>query len=142
MLVAVLLGFGVLLGSGALAVDVGRLHAEREQLQSGADAAALAVARNCVTAPSSCASQDSVADTFASDNANDGASAATVCGTLTGLSACGAAADNLTACIGSPPSSCRYARPKHWWRAEARRSRAERRRRWYAAATSSGSRTS
>jgi Flp pilus assembly protein TadG len=105
MVVAVLLGFGVLLGSGALAVDVGRLHAEREQLQSGADAAALAVARNCVTAPSSCESQDSVADTFASDNANDGASAATVCGTLTGLSACGAAADNLTACIGSPPTS-------------------------------------
>jgi hypothetical protein len=104
MLVAVLLGAGVLMGAGALAVDVGQLQAEREQLQTGADAAAVAVAQNCVLTPSACASQDSVADTFAGLNANDGASDASVCGNLTGLSTCGASATNLTACIGSPPT--------------------------------------
>jgi hypothetical protein len=104
-LVAVLVGAGVLLGAGALAVDVGRLHAEREQLQTGADAAAVAVAENCVVTPASCASQDSVADDYAGLNANDGAGGAEVCGTLTGLTGCGPSATNLTACIGSPPTT-------------------------------------
>src|ERR671932_248292 len=47
----VLLGAGVLLGTGALVVDVGQIYAEREQLQSGADAAAIALARTCAAAP-------------------------------------------------------------------------------------------
>src|ERR1043165_3858879 len=47
--VAILLGGGVLLGFAALVVDVGQLYAEREELQSGADAAALAVAKACAT---------------------------------------------------------------------------------------------
>src|SRR5688572_5182891 len=104
-LVAVLVGAGVLMGAGALAVDVGQLHAERDQLQSGADAAAVAVAQNCVLTPSSCADQDSAADDYAGLNANDGTSGADVCGTLSGLSACGASATNLTACIGSAPTT-------------------------------------
>ena len=37
----------VLLGVGALVIDVGALYAERRQLQNGADAAALAVAADC-----------------------------------------------------------------------------------------------
>jgi hypothetical protein len=107
MLVAVVLGAGVLMGAGALAVDVGQLHAEREQLQSGADAAALAVAQKCVNTPSTCASQDSVADTFAGLNANDGLSDASVCrgpsssssNPFANLAVCGADAGNLTDCI-------------------------------------------
>jgi hypothetical protein len=107
MLVAVVLGAGVLMGAGALAVDVGQLHAEREQLQSGADAAALAVAQKCVLTPSTCASQDAVADTFAGLNANDGVSDAAVCrGSSTAasnpfanLAVCGADTGNLTDCI-------------------------------------------
>ncbi|MBM3683355.1 MAG: hypothetical protein FJW83_02265 [Actinobacteria bacterium] len=50
---AVVLWVGVLLtvalGSVALVVDVGALHHERTQLQSGADAAALAVGLACAT---------------------------------------------------------------------------------------------
>ena len=37
----------VLIGFGALAVDVGMLYAQKAQLQSGADAAALAIAQDC-----------------------------------------------------------------------------------------------
>jgi Flp pilus assembly protein TadG len=49
VLVAVLIGSGVLLGMGALVIDVGRLYQNRAELQNGADAAALAVAKSCVT---------------------------------------------------------------------------------------------
>ena len=37
----------VLVGAGAMAVDVGRVYSERAQLQNGADAAALAIATDC-----------------------------------------------------------------------------------------------
>ncbi len=47
VLVAILLGAGVLLGMGALVIDVGAIHAERRELQNGADAAALAIAQEC-----------------------------------------------------------------------------------------------
>lgn len=45
VLVALLLV--VLLGFAALAIDVGRLYAEKVQMQNGADAAALAIAQDC-----------------------------------------------------------------------------------------------
>lgn len=54
VLVAVLLGGGVLLGIGALVIDVGRLYQNRAELQNGADAAALAVAKNCALSISTC----------------------------------------------------------------------------------------
>jgi Flp pilus assembly protein TadG len=54
VLVAVLLGGGVLLGMGALVIDVGRLYQNRAELQNGADASALAVARNCALSTSTC----------------------------------------------------------------------------------------
>src|SRR6266704_3179830 len=44
VLVAILMGGGVLLGMGAVVVDVGQLYSERAQLQNGADAGARAVA--------------------------------------------------------------------------------------------------
>jgi len=46
-IVAILLGTGVLLGMGALVIDVGQIYQERAELQNGADAAALAVAESC-----------------------------------------------------------------------------------------------
>ncbi|MFI1987739.1 pilus assembly protein TadG-related protein [Actinoplanes sp. NPDC020271] len=46
-LVAALLGTGVLLGMAALVIDIGALTAEREQLQTGADAASWKVAQVC-----------------------------------------------------------------------------------------------
>ena len=110
-IVAVLLGGSVLLGMGALVVDVGQLKVEREQLQSGADAAALAVARICATNAGACAGQAaSVAGTYANSNAKDGTSAVpVVCGTGRGLPACPAEPGNLSACIGDPPVGVPYA---------------------------------
>ena len=35
VLVAILFGFGVMLGAGALTVDVGNINADRRQLQNG-----------------------------------------------------------------------------------------------------------
>ena len=48
MIVAMLFGFGVMIGLAALTVDVGNINADRRQLQNGADAVALAVAQQCV----------------------------------------------------------------------------------------------
>lgn len=47
MIVAVLLGGGVLLGASALAVDVGNMFYERRQLQNGADSASRTLATLC-----------------------------------------------------------------------------------------------
>lgn len=60
----------VLIGAGAVAVDVGQIYVERSQLQNGADAGALAVAKSCQAG--SCNS--SVANGLANANSNDGAS--------------------------------------------------------------------
>jgi len=62
----------VLLGFGAIAVDVGMMYAERAQLQNGADSAVLAVANNC--AKGTCGNTAGTAVQFADSNANDGAS--------------------------------------------------------------------
>ncbi|WP_024367150.1 TadE/TadG family type IV pilus assembly protein [Arthrobacter sp. TB 26] len=63
-----------LIGVGAVAVDVGQIYAERAQLQNGADAGALAVARSCATGPCTSA----LAGPLANANSNDNASAASV----------------------------------------------------------------
>lgn len=78
--VAVVLGGGVLIGMGAVVVDVGQLYLEREQLQTGADAGSLAVALNCVNgATCTAAAQTSIAVTYAKKNAADGRANAQVC---------------------------------------------------------------
>jgi Flp pilus assembly protein TadG len=71
VLVAVLMGSGVLLGMAALVVDVGQLYQNKAELQNGADAAALAVAKNC--SAGNCAS----ALTTAAQEANANASSLT-----------------------------------------------------------------
>lgn len=53
-IVAVLFGGGVMMGMAALSIDVGQLMWERRQLQNGADAAALSLARSCIESPSAC----------------------------------------------------------------------------------------
>lgn len=66
----------VLLGFGAIAVDVGMLYAERTQLRNGADAAALVVAQKCAenaTDPD-CSTSSALARSYANGNANDGLS--------------------------------------------------------------------
>lgn len=77
----------VLLGVGTLTVDLGALHVERQRLRTGAEAAALAVARDCVDGDCGPASQ--TASTWAPRNDPDGAMAVTlVCGEGPGLAAC------------------------------------------------------
>ncbi len=55
-----------LLGFCALAVDVASMWAAKQQLQSGADAGALAIAQSC--GAGSCGNSSSTAQTFANDN--------------------------------------------------------------------------
>ncbi len=77
----------VLLGSGAIAIDLGALLHERRQLQNGADAAAFAVALDCAGA--SCVAPATTASFYASENASDGVSAVDeLCGRGPGLAAC------------------------------------------------------
>ena len=108
-LVALVLGAGVLLGMGALVVDVGRLYVEREELQSGADAAALALAEVCGRDRARCAGQTAEARRYAGRNAKDGVSTVTViCGRGPGLQGCPDPVPNLTGCIGNAPASHSY----------------------------------
>jgi len=74
-IVAMLFGLGVLLGAGALTVDVGNINAERRQLQNGADAAALSAARDCAggACPNTAVPADMARLTALTDgNAKDG----------------------------------------------------------------------
>ena len=91
VLIWVALMMTVLLGVGAIVIDVGALYAEKRQLQNGADAASLAVAQDC--ANGSCAGYATRADQYADLNAKDGASNVDlVCGKGPGLPACAGAA--------------------------------------------------
>lgn len=64
----------VLIGAGAMAVDVGQIYAERAQLQNAADAGALAVAQSCAAGTCNTA----LAAPLANANSNDGSSSASV----------------------------------------------------------------
>ncbi len=65
----------VLIGAGAMAVDVGQIYAERAELQNGADAGALAAAQLCASsAGCSQSSANDAAKALADDNARDGIS--------------------------------------------------------------------
>jgi hypothetical protein len=90
VLVWVALMLVVLLGVGALVIDIGRLYVERRQLQNGADAAALAVAQDCAEGPD-CGDDAATAQQYANLNANDNRSAVepgTPCGNGPGLTPC------------------------------------------------------
>lgn len=59
----------VLIGAGAIAVDVGQIYAERAELQNGADAGALAAAQLCASS-SGCTQASATAAASALTNAN------------------------------------------------------------------------
>jgi len=104
VLVVILIGGGVLFGMGALVVDVGQLYSERAQLQNGADAGALAVAKTC--AQGSCT--PGVAPTYANKNSNDRRSAVDlVCGSGT-LGACPASTGTIYDCPAPPKAGTNY----------------------------------
>ena len=65
-----------LIGFAAIAIDVSAMYAERQQLQSGADAGALAIAQDC--GRGACGSTGQTAQTFATSNLNKASSTATV----------------------------------------------------------------
>jgi len=106
VVVATLLGFGILTGSAALVVDVGAMYVEREELQSGADAAAMAVAERCLVATCSNGSAMVVAAKYANKNAKDGHTKVTeICGKWGGVQVtCPPPSTALGDCIGSRPA--------------------------------------
>ncbi|MFS8101285.1 pilus assembly protein [Lentzea alba] len=109
VLIGILLGFGVLLGMGAIVVDVGMIYQERAELQNGADAGALAVARGCATGASTCLVNK--ANYYANHNAKDGVSTVDeVCG-YDGhgvLSSCSASSGAITDCPAKPATGTKY----------------------------------
>ena len=117
-LVAVLFLFGVLLGLGSLVIDTGSLLYERRQLQNGADAAVLAVAKDCASnpacTPNSVAGLAALTALAGANASSDGqtAIASSVCGnsiarlSFPGLADCPALTDQIVDC---PPVPSRFA---------------------------------
>ncbi|WP_432880141.1 pilus assembly protein TadG-related protein [Kribbella sp. CA-245084] len=108
VLVGMLFGTGVLLGMAALTIDVGSLYQERAELQNGADAGSVAVAKSCVTG-TSCT--PGTAATYANLNAKDGASAVTlVCGhdVKGGLPGCPGSSGTRVDCPTAPAAGTNY----------------------------------
>jgi Flp pilus assembly protein TadG len=106
IIVALLLGT-VLLGLGALVIDVGQLYQERAELQNGADAGALAVAKSCATGGVCTASGAlTTAGTYADKNASKltglSAAASLVCGSGGTLTACATPGTTMTSCPANP----------------------------------------
>jgi len=104
--VGVLLGSGVLLGVGAIVVDVGQLYVERAELQNGADAGALAMAKGCALGSTTCL--PATAATYANANAKDGAAAVDlVCGYAGAgvLPQCPAPTGRLASCPSPQPAT-------------------------------------
>ena len=66
----------VLLGSAAIAVDVGVIYSERAQLQNGADASAIALGQKCAREATDplCSTTSALAGSLANQNALDGMS--------------------------------------------------------------------
>jgi hypothetical protein len=107
VLVGLLIGV-VLLGLGALVIDVGQLYHERSQLQNGADAAALAVAKSCVLGTCTSGGAMSTAQAYADANAKDGlAGVPLVCGSGA-LGACATSAGAMTDCPVPPAPGTNY----------------------------------
>lgn len=108
VLVGMLLGTGVLLGMAALTIDVGTLYQERAELQNGADAGSIAVAKTCVIDPT-CAPGSAVP--YANLNSKDGVSAVSlVCGQSPtgGLPGCPASTGTMVDCPSAPPAGTSY----------------------------------
>jgi Flp pilus assembly protein TadG len=108
VLVGVLIGGGVLLGMGALAIDVGQLYQNRAELQNGADAAALAVADSC--ALGSCTT--GIANQYATGNASkltgNNAAVGAICGSGTGMAACPGSTGAPYDCPANPAAGTNY----------------------------------
>jgi Flp pilus assembly protein TadG len=108
VLVGVLIGGGVLLGMGALAIDVGQLYQNRAELQNGADAAALAVADSCALGTCTTGIAGQYATGNASKLTNNNAAVGLVCGSGTGMAACPASTGKPYDCPPNPAAGTNY----------------------------------
>jgi Flp pilus assembly protein TadG len=111
VMIAVLIVAGVLLGIGALVVDVGQMYQNRAELQNGADAAALGVARSCVLTTCTSASALTTATGLANANASrltgNLAAVDLICGSG-GLGPCPASTGAMVDCPPPPPGIANY----------------------------------
>lgn len=109
VLVAILIGTGVLFGMGALVIDVGQLYQNQAELQNGADAAALAIAKSCAAGSCDTSSATSYADLNASGLTGDTAYVTFICGmngtVAVGSGNCGTGNKH---CVANPPSGTNY----------------------------------
>jgi hypothetical protein len=112
VLVAMLIGSGVLVGMGAVVIDLGQVYQNRAELQSGADAGALAVASSCALGgPCTLATALPLATHYASANASGltghRAAIGLVCGSGV-LGPCLAGPGGITDCPPAPPAGTNY----------------------------------
>jgi Flp pilus assembly protein TadG len=111
VLIAILVGGGVLVGMGALAIDVGQLYQERAELQNAADAAALGAAKGCADGTCTLAAATTTASALASANAskltNNLAAVGPICGSGS-LGACGSPSGAITDCPAAPSGGAGY----------------------------------
>ncbi len=109
VLVAILIGAGVLFGMGALVVDVGQLYQNQAELQNGADAAALAIAKSCTEGSCTPSIATSYADANASSLTGGTAYVTFVCGVNgTGAVGTGACGTGNKHCAANPPAGTNY----------------------------------
>jgi len=116
VLIVLVLSSGVLLGIGALVVDVGNMYVERETLQSAADAAGQAVAASCTaggcTTASGVAAQWTKARDYATRTRNVHGGVYTevtaICGSWDALPVCPTPTARLGSCLSAPAAGDEY----------------------------------
>lgn len=107
VIVAILLGAGVLTGIAAMVVDVGQIYQERSELQNGADAAVLGVAKSCALGSCTPAVAAQLADDNASSLTGGRAAVDFVCGSGS-LGTCPPSTGALTSCQPLPPAGTNF----------------------------------
>jgi len=107
IIVALFIGGGVLTGMAALVIDVGQLYQERSELQNGADAAALGVAKSCALGSCTAAVAAQLADANASSLTGGNAAVDLVCGSGD-LGNCPASTGTLADCPSAPPAGTNF----------------------------------
>lgn len=107
VLVAVLIGGGVLTGMGALVIDVAQIYQERAELQNGADAAALGVAKSCALGACSPGIAGQLADDNASNLTGGAEGVQVVCGSGS-LGSCPASTGSITDCPPPPQAGTNF----------------------------------
>jgi Putative Flp pilus-assembly TadE/G-like len=107
VIVAILLGTGVLTGICALVIDVGQIYQERAELQNGADAAALAVAKSCALGACTPAVAGQLADGNASNLTGGTEGIGLVCGSGS-LGGCPPSTGSIADCPPPPATGTNF----------------------------------